>query len=136
MGPCGGLSFGHFCISEQGGVVVDVAVAVENPAVAVVGELVQAQISHQNGAVAKLATQRAQCDVEDAVRVLGPGALRVLVRGDAVQHQPADSGLDRLDGRFAQRLLRVLDDARHRGDGNRLGGVLADEHREHEIRRA
>ena len=75
----GGLGEGHLGVAHQGRVVVHRPVGGQHPAVPVVGELVQAQITHDHGGVAHLGPQVAEREVENAVRV-GPaepiGSLR------------------------------------------------------------
>ena len=88
------LREGHRGIPQQRRVVVDPAVLGEDPAVAVVGELVEAQVGHHDEPVADGVDDRAQRDVEDALGVVGAGPDRVLVRRHAEQHEPAQPGLD------------------------------------------
>ena len=92
--------------------------ASKHPAVAVVGELVEAGVGHQHGVVAEVLGQIAQRDVEDAV--LGnagrTGGVLVLVARHPEQHQPADAGGHRVGGRPAQRVAGVLHDAGHGRD--------------------
>ena len=117
-------------------VVVDAAVVVEHAAVAVVGELVEAEVGHDDGGVADLGPHVAQGDVEHAVRVDACGAGGVAALGDAEEHQPADPRRHGLDGGLAQGVAGVLHDTGHRGDRHRLGGALLHEHRQHELARA
>ena len=89
---------------------------VQHPAVAVVGELVQAQVGHQHEVVADLARRVGERDVEDAVRVGG-------LRADGVA---GSAGRRTASGRRARRrppgaaspsaIPGVLLDARHRAD--------------------
>jgi hypothetical protein len=123
----------NLAVHLEGGVVVDLPGVVEHAAVAVVGELVQAEVRHQHGLVAELRVQVPQGDVQDAVRVEAAGADRVLVFRDAEQHQPTDAGLDRLDRGLPQALAGVLDDAGHGRDRYRLGRALLDEHGQHQL---
>ncbi len=74
-----GLGHRHLGVAEQGRVVVDAAVGGQHAAVAVRGELVQAQVAHHHGGVADLGDHVADRDVEDAVRVGAAGADLVLV---------------------------------------------------------
>ena len=69
-----------------------VAVGGEHAAVPVVGELVEAQVGHDDGLVADLGDDVADRGVEDAVGIGGARALRVLARRDAEQHDAADAG--------------------------------------------
>ena len=116
MGARVGLDLGHLGVPLQRGVVVDAPVGGQDPAVAVVGVLVQAQVGHDDQLVADLGPHVPQRDLQDAVRVGARRALRVLLRvvRDAEQHDPADTGLDRLDGGLPQRVPGVLDDPGHR----------------------
>ena len=101
----------------------------------VVGELVQAQIAHQDGRVAELELQPGQPHVENAVRVIGAGTDGVLANRHAEEHQAADAGLDRADRGLGQRVERVLHHPGHRVDRARLRGALGDEHRQDQISR-
>ena len=65
-------------VALEGGVVVDLAVGVEDPAVPVVGVLVEAVVGHEHELVADLVAQVAQRDLHDAVGVVGARAARVL----------------------------------------------------------
>nr|BFE67625.1 hypothetical protein GCM10020092_009260 [Actinoplanes digitatis] len=109
-----GLRDGHLAVELEGGVVVDGPVGGQDPAVSVRGELVEAQVAHDNCRVADLGDQVAQPDVQDAVGVDAAGAGLVLggVVGHAEQHQAADARADRLVRGLAQRLAGVLHDAR------------------------
>ncbi len=81
---------------------------------AVVGELVEAEVAHHRERVADLGDHVGDRGVEDAVGVDRTRALGVLGCGDAEEHHAAEAGRGRLGGRLAQRVARVLDDARHR----------------------
>ena len=54
----GGLGERHLAVDLEGAVVVDAAVGVEHAAVAVVGELVEAQVRHHRELVAHLGRPR------------------------------------------------------------------------------
>ena len=90
---------------------------------AVVGVLVEAVVGHQHQRVADLVAQVAQRDLHDAVGRVGLRPARVLVRGNAEQHHRGNAEIGERAHLFAQALLRVLHDARHRHD--RLGRVDA-----------
>ena len=74
MGAGGGLRERHRAVALQRRVVVHAAAVVEDAAVAVVGELVQAQVGHQHEVVADGVAHGPQRDVEDAVGVVRAGA--------------------------------------------------------------
>ncbi len=123
----------HGAVAVEGAVVVDHAIVVEDAAVAVVGELVEAQVGLDDERVADLLDRDARGDVEDAVGVARAGALGVADGRDAEQHHAADPRLGRLDERAAQAVERVLGDAGHGGDGRGLREALAHEHRQHQV---
>ena len=135
VGSGGGVRLGHRRVDLHRGVVVDHPGRRQHPAVAVVGELVQADVRHHQGGVADLVPHRTQRDVEDPV--LGQrgrtGGVLVLVGRDAEQHDPGQTGVGHLGRDLADRLQRVLDDPRHRGDRPRLRQTLGDEHRQDQL---
>ena len=112
--PAAAWATGHLGVHLQRRVVVDPAVGGEHAAVAVVGELVEAQVAHHHDRVADLGDDVGDRDVEDPVGVERAGAGGVLRLRDAEQHDAAEPGLGRLGGRLAQRVAGVLDDAGHR----------------------
>ena len=67
VGTGTGLRHGHGRIPLKGGVVVDAALLVEDPAVPVVGELVEAEVGHHRERVADLGRDVTDRDVEDPV---------------------------------------------------------------------
>ena len=75
-----GLGERHLGVHLQRRVVVDRAVGVEHAAVAVVGELVEAQVGHHRQRVADLGDHVGDRDVEDAVGVERAAAAGVLAR--------------------------------------------------------
>ena len=125
-----GLRERHVGVRRQRLVVVDLAVGREQAAVAVVGELVEAEVGHHRELVAHLGDHVGDREVEHAGRVDAAGAGGVLVLGDAEEHHAAEAELGRLGDRPLERVAGVLDDARHRGDRSRLGEALADEDRQ------
>lgn len=129
MGAGVGLDLGHLGVPFQRGVVVDPSVGVEDTAVAVVGELVQAQVGHDHEVVADLGAHVPEGDLEDAVGVGAGGAGGVLlgVLGHAEEHDPGDPGLQRLHGGLPQGVAGVLDDAGHGPDRHGFGDPLAHE---------
>ena len=66
---------------------------------------------------------------------MAPDPVGVLGLRDAEEHHPAQPELGRLVGGLEQRRAGVLDDARHRGDRDRLVDALADEQRQHQLPR-
>ena len=129
MGAGLGLGHRHVGVEVERGVVVDVAVVVEQPAVAVVGVLVEAQVGHDHDVVAQVAAQVAQGHLHDPVGVPRLGARGVLAGGDAEQDERPHAEVDLLVGLLAQRLAGVLHDAREAGDLAGLVDALADEER-------
>ena len=67
--PASAWADAHAAVDLQRGVVVDPTLVVEHAAVAVVGELVEAQVGHHEQVVAGLGAGVGDGDVEDAVRV-------------------------------------------------------------------
>ena len=120
-------------VALKGGVVADVAGRREQAAVAVVGVLAHAQVSHDDAGVADLGAQVGQRELGDAHRVVAGRAPAVLDRGDAEYDQPAHARGRRLRGRLAQAVPSVLDDAGHRADRLRLGDAFLDEHGQHQF---
>jgi hypothetical protein len=125
----------HVGVPDEGGVVVHRPVRREHAAVPVVGELVEAEVGHDDEGVADLGADIPESRVEDALRVGRAGAHGVLGRRDAVEHDPAEAQTGGLGGGLAQRVAGVLDDAGHRRHRRRLRGTLLDEHRKDELRR-
>ena len=123
----------HLGVPGEGRVVVDGPGRRQHAAVAVVGELVEAQVGLHDERVADLPRDLADRDVEDPVRVDGAASGRIALGGNTEEHEPADAGLRRVDGRATQRVERVLHLPRHRRDRPRLGDALAHEHRQHEL---
>ena len=80
MGAGVGLGHGHPGVDLHGAVVVDVPVGVEHAAVPVVGELVQADVAHDDQVIADFGADVADGLVEDAVRIQRGGALGVADR--------------------------------------------------------
>jgi hypothetical protein len=108
-------------------------VAVEDPAVAVVGVLVDAQVGHEDDVVADLVAQVAEGHLDDAVGVPRLGALGVLAGGDAEEDHGRDAEVAQGGHLGAEAGPGVLDDARQRR--HRLGVVDALAHEEgcHEV---
>ena len=128
-----GMREGHLGVHLEGAVVVDPAVRGQHAAVPVVGELVEAEVAHHRERVTDLGHDVVDREVEDARRVHGAGAGRVLLGGDPEEHHATEPQLGGLGDRLQQGRGRVLHDARHRAD--RLRGVdpLTYEQRQHQL---
>ena len=100
-----------------------------------VGELVEAQITHDEQVVTHGVTHGTQPDVEDAVRIERTRTHGVLRLRHAEQHDACDAGVTRALRLRDERVERVLHDARHRRDRRVLRSVLAHEHRQDEVGR-
>ena len=110
--------------------------AVEHAAVAVVGELVEAQVAHHGERVADLGDHVGDRDVEDAVGVDGAGAgRRPSSSGMPNSITPPSPSSAASATALQQRDAGVLDDARHRRDRPRLVEALAHEQRQHQLPR-
>ena len=110
------------------------AVGRQQPAVAVARVLAETHVADDDEVGIGL-LDGARGELDDALVVPRTGALLVLVRGDAEQHEPGDAAVDEL-ARLADRLVDAeAVDARHRVD--RLAAVQAglDEHREQQVLR-
>ena len=112
----------------EGGVVVDLTGVGEQPAVAVVGVLVEAVVGHQHERVADLVAQVAQRDLHDAVGVVGARTAGVLGGGHPEEDHRGHAEVGERPHLLAEALLGVLHDARHRR--HRLGRVDALLHEE------
>ncbi|MNW54032.1 hypothetical protein D3C74_316180 [compost metagenome] len=136
---------GHRGVADEGRVVVHDQVAVragrQDPAVPVVGELVEAQVGHDDRSRSARAgsgvpggvARDADGPVEDPVGGVGLRAGRVAVLGDAEQHDAADPGRGGLCDGLGEARLGVLHDARHGPERLGLGQALLDEQGEHEV---
>ncbi len=129
MGAGFGLGDRGACVDLEGGVVVDDTVVADDAAVAVVGVLVDAQVGHQHDVVAEVGAQIAQCDLHDAVGVVGAAPDRVLGLRHAEQDHGTHTEVGERGHFVAQRLTGVLDHAGQRGDRLRLVDAFADEQR-------
>ena len=129
VGARRGLGQCDLAVELEGGVVVDLAVVGEQPAVAVRGVLVEAEVGHQHDLVAEGVAQLAQRHLHDAVGVPRTRAPLVLRRGDAEEDDPGDAQLDQRGDLGGERRQRVLHHARDGRDGLGLGDALTDEER-------
>ena len=109
------------------------AVLVDDPAVAVIGVLVDAQVGHEHDRVAELGAQVAQRDLHDAVGIGGAAADGVLLRRHAEEDHRLHAELDQVAHLGAQRIEGVLHHAGERLDRVRLADALTDEQRGDEI---
>jgi hypothetical protein len=57
----------HLRVPDQRGIVVHGSACIQHTAVAVIGELVQAQVGHQHGGVADLGLEVGQGEIQDAI---------------------------------------------------------------------
>ena len=94
-----------------------------------VGVLVETEVGHQHQRLAHLLLEIPQRHLDDAVPVPGLGALSVLAGGDAEEDHRRDAEPGQLAHLLAQRLARVLDDARQRRHWRGRRDVLAHEQR-------
>ena len=115
------------------GVVVDVPVAVQHPAVAVVRVLVQAEVGDDDVLVTQLVPERPERALRDPVGVPGLGSLCVLALRNSEQHESADAARGDLCGLLAERLQRVLGLSRHGGDRDRFGDAFLHEQRRDQL---
>ncbi len=133
MGAGTGLRERDRAVPLQGGVVVDLALVRQQAAVTVVGVLVQAEVRHDHQIVADFRNEIGESELHDPGRVVRGRTAAVLVRGDAEQNEPADTGPGRLHRRLAQRFPGVLHHAGHGRDRRRSVDALLDEQRQHEV---
>ena len=132
--PGVGLGHGDARIQLQRGVVVDRAVAVEHPAVAVVGVLVDTQVGHQHDLLGKV-SEVAEGELDDALRVVRLATRRILGDRHPEQDHPAHPERHEFVDLGAQAGAGVLDDAGQRVDRLWLVDPLAYEQRGDELRR-
>ena len=133
ISPGIGLGDRNRRVALQRGVVVHLARRGQEPAMPVVGVLVQAGIGHQHERIADLVAQVAQRHLHHAVRVVRGAPPRVLGRRDPEQDHPGDPEICQCPYFLAQTLLSVLHHARHRDHGIRFADALLDEERGDEI---
>ena len=131
-GPRTGLRHRHLGVAGQGGVVVHHAGVGEHTAVAMVGELVQAQVGHDQRATGCGRDCGGDGPVEDAVTVARLRSGCVAVGRDAEQHDATDPGTGRTVDRVRQRRQCVLHLSGHACDVTRLRERLGHEQRLHQ----
>ena len=108
---------------------------------AVVGELVQAGVRHEDGGsrtrrnLVQHLARRPQRPLQDPVLGVGLRAGRVLDRRDSEQHDAAEPRVPCGPHRVHQGLLRVLHLPRHARQRRGLGQPLLDEERQHQVGR-
>ncbi len=100
---------------------------------AVVGVLVETEVSGQHNAVTHLVAEIAQRDLHDAVGIPGARADCVLRGRHAEQHDRGDAEVGELAHLLPQRLARVLQNPGERADRLGLVDAFADEERRDEI---
>ena len=125
----------HLGVQVEGGVVVDATPRVKHPAVAVIGELIEAEVGHHDQRIADLGDRIGDRDVEDATGVERPRSGRILALGQAEEHHPAEPELGRLGDRPPGGVARVLHDPGHALDRRWFAASLGDEHRQHQVAR-
>ena len=128
-----GLGDRDLGIALERGVVVDLTRRRQQPAVPVVGVLVEAQVGHQHQRVADVVTKLAHGHLDDPVRIRCPGSGGVLVFGYAEQDHGRHAERRELGHLLAEGLPAVLHDAGQRWDRDRFRDALADEERGDEI---
>ena len=98
----------HRLVERQGRVVIDAAFGIEEAAVPVVGELIQAGVRAHDQGVADLGAHGSEATVEDPILRPRLGADRVAVGGHAEQVDGAHARFGGLGCGPAQRVDRVL----------------------------
>ena len=85
-----GLGDGDLAVTHEGGVVVDLTAIVQDPAVPVVGVLVEAEIGYEDHLVTEVVAQLSERDLDDAVTVRCARSDRVLAGWHPEQHERSD----------------------------------------------
>ena len=135
MGASCRMQYRHLGVDLDGCVIVDRTRGSEHAAVSMIGELVETDIRHDQARVADLLAHRPNGCGQDAIRIERPGAARILVLGDAEEHdarQPCVGGFHR---RLAERIECVLNDAGHGADRARLTQTFRHEHGQDQLAR-
>ncbi len=121
VGTGPGLGERHAPVELDGGVVVDLPVGPEHPAVPAQRVLVEAQVGHEHQLVAEGGAQLGERNLDDPVRIPGARAVLVLRHRHAEEHEGGDAEVGEAQGLFDERVDRVLALAGQRRDG---GGPL------------
>ena len=121
------LGDGHRLVERQGRIVVDATFGIEEAAVPVVGELVQAGVRAHDEGVPDLGAHGGEATVEDPILRPRLGADRVAAGGHAEQVDGTHARFGGLGCGPAQRVDRVLILARHCGDLAGFVNVVAHE---------
>src|SRR5690606_30840010 len=108
---------------------------VEHPAVAMVGEFVEAEIGLYDQLLPHFGVHYAGGHVEDPVLIGRPGPDRVLALRNAEQHHSSDPGIRRLGDSALETVEAVLHHPRHRGDGARFAKAFTNEEGQHQFGR-
>ncbi len=125
----------HLGVDLNGGVVVDRARRRQHAAVPMIGELIEADIGHDQAFVADLLAYGTDRGRQDAIGIEGSRAARILAFRYAEQHDACEARVRGLDRRLAERVHGVLDDPGHGADRTRLMQTLGDEHGQDQLAR-
>jgi hypothetical protein len=131
-----GLRDGGARIQLERCVVVDRAVLEQESAVSVVGVLAEAAVRDEHARIAKALTQRADCLLHHAALGECTRSLGVLDARQTEEEHAAETQLDGLLHRSAERVDALVALPRHGADGSRRRQPLADERGMDELTRA
>ena len=128
-----GLGHAHLRVAAQRRVVVDRGrQRVQDAAVPVIGELVEAEVGHHHEGVADLGEHVADSRVEDAVRVGAPEPTASFCSGTPKSMMPPTPRAA-ASAAALRRVSRVCWTTPGIAQIGRLGRALPDEHRQHEL---
>jgi len=102
--------------------------------VTVIGVLVETEVGHENGLLAKIILKVAQCDLNNSIGVVSSAAPRIFGLRNSEKDEPAHTGFDRLIRRSSQLIAGVLNNAGHGFDRRRLRDSLFHKERQDQIR--
>ena len=142
MGTGVGLRNGHLDVVNQRAVILNdrvaEAVLAQHTTVAVVSELIQAGVGHDQNVIPELVAETTQGTVEYALRIPGLRALAVLVRiqRDTEEVNCRDTCLNSLAHSFYQGVLGMLHYPGQGADWLRLINPICNKHGQDEIFRS